>query len=160
MQKSQKTNFLSKEGYEKLVKELHNIKEVEIPKVIERIGEAKAMWDLSENSEYKSALEDRELLSSRIVQIEELLDNVEIIDKKKKKGWVVDYGSDVILELEDGKKYTVSIAGSGEVEIEKDAVKISFESPIGIAIRGKKVGDKVKMRMGSSRYNVKIIAIK
>ena len=109
MPKKSKTNFLSKEGYEKLVKELHNIKEVEIPKVIERIGEAKAMGDLSENSEYKSALEDRELLSSRIMQIEELLDNVEIIDENKKHSGIIDYGSQVTVELEDKKKYTVDI---------------------------------------------------
>ncbi|NOZ43991.1 MAG: hypothetical protein GXP45_02420 [bacterium] len=82
---AKKTNFLTKEGYEKLIQELREIQEVKIPAVIERISDARAMGDLSENSEYKSALEDRELLSSRIAQIESLLKDVEIIDDSKKK---------------------------------------------------------------------------
>ncbi len=160
MPKKSKTNFLSKEGYEKLVKELHNIKEVEIPKVIERIGEAKAMGDLSENSEYKSALEDRELLSSRIMQIEELLDNVEIIDENKKHSGIIDYGSQVTVELEDKKKYTVDIVWSGEVTLEKDAPKISFNSPLGIAIKWKKAWDTVQMKIWTSKQSVKIVSVK
>lgn len=159
MAKAAKTNFLTQEGYEKLVKELHNIKEIEVPKVIERIWEAKAMWDLSENSEYKSALEDRDLLSSRVMQIEELLNNVEIIDESKKKPGKIDYGTEVTVQLEDKKKYTITMVGSGEVEI-GDKTKISFESPLGIAIRGKKAWDKVQMRIGTSRQDVKIVSIK
>lgn len=159
MAKNAKTNFLTKEGYEKLVSELHDIKEVKVPKVIERIAEAKAMWDLSENSEYKSALEDRDLLSSRIAQIEELLDNVEIIDESKKKGGKVDYGSEVTVEHEDGKTYTITMVGTGEVAVE-DGLKVSFESPVGIAIRGRKAGDEVKMKIGNNRQTLKIVDVK
>jgi len=158
---AKKTNFLTKEGYEKLIQELREIQEVKIPAVIERISDARAMGDLSENSEYKSALEDRELLSSRIAQIESLLKDVEIIDDSKKKKWgMVDFGSKVEVELEDGKKYTVTMVGTWEVAIEKNNTKVSFESPLGIAIKGKKVGDKVKMRIGNTRQIVKVLSIK
>ena len=155
----EKTKFLTKEWYEKLVKELHDIKKVKLPAVIERIAEAKAMWDLSENAEYKAALEDRDLLSSRTAQIEELLDNVEILDENKKKGGKVDYGSEVTVELEDKKKYTIKMVGTGEVSVE-EGLKVSFDSPIGIAIRGKKAWDVAKMRIGNSRQEVKIVSVK
>jgi len=88
-----KKNYLTKEGYDQLIQELHELKKEKLPAVLERLGEAKAMGDLSENFEYKSALEDKDLINSRIVEIENLIDDVEIIkeEKKTKAGKVVDY---------------------------------------------------------------------
>jgi len=74
-----KKNFLTKEGYEELIQELKELKTEKLPLVLERLGEAKAMGDLSENFEYKSALEDKDFINSRIVEIESLIENVEII---------------------------------------------------------------------------------
>ena len=79
-----KKNYLTKEGYEQLVQELNDLKKVTLPAVLERLGEAKAMGDLSENFEYKSALEDKDLVNSRIAEIETLIDDVEIIKEEKK----------------------------------------------------------------------------
>jgi transcription elongation factor GreA len=80
-----KKNFLTKEGYEELIQELKELKTEKLPLVLERLGEAKAMGDLSENFEYKSALEDKDFINSRIVEIESLIDNVEIIKEESKK---------------------------------------------------------------------------
>ncbi len=72
-----KKNYLSKEWYEQLVEQLHQLRNTKLPSILERLSEAKAMWDLSENFEYKSALEDKDFTQSRINEIEEMLDNVE-----------------------------------------------------------------------------------
>ncbi len=165
-----KKNYLTKEGYEQLVQELNDLKKVKLPAVLERLGEAKAMGDLSENFEYKSALEDKDLINSRIWEIEKLIDDVEIIkeEKKGKSEKVVDYGSKVTVQTEDKDIYTVTIVGTWETsmdfdknfKVEKGSIKMSLESPIGIAIKGKKAGDTVKMRLNTGKQDVKIIEVK
>ena len=120
------------------------------------------MWDLSENFEYKSAMEDKDFINSRIVEIQNLLNDVEIIDKEKEaksSDKVVDFGSTVTLKIEDDdKEYTVRIVGTWEVTVDWE-LAISLESPVGQAIRGKKVGETAKMRHESWRKNIKILAI-
>src|SRR5574344_2254780 len=108
-----KKNYLTKEGYEQLVDELNDLKKVKLPAVLERLGEAKAMGDPSENFEYKSALEDKDLINSRISEIEKLIDDVEIIkeEKKGKSDKIVDYGSKVTVQMDDGDIYTVTVVG-------------------------------------------------
>ena len=135
-------NFLTREWYDKLINELQELKQEKLPAVLERLAEAKAMWDLSENFEYKSAMEDKDFINSRIAEITNLIADVEIVEKEKdikKSDKVVDFGSKVTVSIEDDdKEYQVSIVGTWEIGIE-DGLKISFESPLGQAIRGKKV---------------------
>ena len=155
-------NFLTREWYDKLINELQELKQEKLPAVLERLAEATAMWDLSENCEYKSAMEDKDFINSRIAEITNLIADVEIVEKEKdikKSDKVVDFGSKVTVRIEDDdKEYQVSIVGTWEIGIE-DGLKISFESPLGQAIRGKKVGDTVKMRHEGGRKDVKIIAV-
>ena len=155
-------NFLTREWYDKLINELQELKQEKLPAVLERLAEAKAMWDLSENFEYKSAMEDKDFINSRIAEITNLIADVEIVEKEKdikKSDKVVDFGSKVTVSIEDDdKEYQFSIVGTWEIGIE-DGLKISFESPLGQAIRGKKVGDTVKMRHEGGRKDVKIIAV-
>ena len=155
-------NFLTREWYDKLINELQELKQEKLPAVLERLAEAKAMWDLSDNFEYKSAMEDKDFINSRIAEITNLIADVEIVEKEKdikKSDKVVDFGSKVTVRIEDDdKEYQVSIVGTWEIGIE-DGLKISFESPLGQAIRGKKVGDTVKMRHEGGRKDVKIIAV-
>ena len=155
-------NFLTREWYDKLINELQELKQEKLPAVLERLAEAKAMWDLSENFEYKSAMEDKDFINSRIAEITNLIADVEIVEKEKdikKSDKVVDFGSKVTVSIEDDdKEYQVSIVGTWEIGTE-DGLKISFESPLGQAIRGKKVGDTVKMRHEGGRKDVKIIAV-
>ena len=155
-------NFLTREWYDKLINELQELKQEKLPAVLERLAEAKAMGDLSENFEYKSAMEDKDFINSRIAEITNLIADVEIVEKEKdikKSDKVVDFGSKVTVSIEDDdKEYQVSIVGTWEIGIE-DGLKISFESPLGQAIRGKKVGDTVKMRHEGGRKDVRIIAV-
>ena len=145
-----------------MINELQELKQEKLPAVLERLAEAKAMGDLSENFEYKSAMEDKDFINSRIAEITNLIADVEIVEKEKdikKSDKVVDFGSKVTVSIEDDdKEYQVRIVGTGEVGIE-DGVMISFDSPIGQAIRGKKAGETVKMRHESGRKSIKILAI-
>lgn len=119
-----------------MIAELQELKSEKLPAVLERLAEAKAMGDLSENFEYKSAMEDKDFINSRIVEITNLIADVEIVEKDKdtsKTGKVVDFGSKVtvaIKEEETEKQYTFTIVGTGEVGVEDGELKISFESPL------------------------------
>lgn len=165
-----KKNYLTKEWYEQLVEELNELKKIKLPSVLERLGEAKAMGDLSENFEYKSALEDKDFINSRIGEIETLIDDVEIIkeEKKSKSDKIVDYGSKVTVKMDDGDMYTVTIVGTWETTMDfdknfktvKDSIKISLESPMGLAIKWKKAWDIAKMRLNNERKEIKILDVK
>ncbi len=164
-----KKNYLTKEWYEQLVQELNELKKIKLPAVLERLGEAKAMGDLSENFEYKSALEDKDFINSRISEIETLIEDVEIIkeEKKTKSDKMIDYGSKVTIKMEDGDVYTVTVVGTWETNMDfdkniktlKDSIKISLESPMGLAIKWKKAWDIAKMRLNNERKEFKILDV-
>jgi len=161
-----KKNYLTKEWYQNLLDELHELKGEKLSGVLERLAEAKSMWDLSENFEYKSALEDKDFIATRVAEIESLIEDVEIIEEETKssKKWksdkIVDYGSTVVLKVEWEKEYEVTIVGSWEISLsDYNGAKISLESPMGLAIRWKKAGDNVKMRLHDGKIDVKIISV-
>ena len=149
-------NYLTKEGYDAMVEELHNLKNEELPGALQRLKDAIGQWDISENSEYDIAISEKEMMESRIREIEDILGNVEIIEEKK-WGNEIRYGSKVTIERE-WQKNVFTIVGSGEVDILNDT--ISFESPLGAAIKGKKKGDIVRVKADSGRQEVKILDVK
>lgn len=140
-----------------MLQELHKLKNEELPAALQRLKEAIGQGDISENSEYDTAISEKELIESRISEIEEFMTNVQIIEDDGKGGSEIRYGSKVTIEKE-GQKYDLTIVGSGEVDILNNT--ISFESPLGSAIKGKKKGDVVKVKADSGRYEVKIISVK
>jgi transcription elongation factor GreA len=146
-----------------LVAERKELKTGKLPIVLERLAEAKAMWDLSENFEYKSAMEDKDFIGSKVAEIDRLLETAEIVkDTWAKSTDGIGYGAEVVLKIEGDKDdYKVKVVWIGEVGINgKDNLSISLDSPIGIAIRGHKEGDEVKMRLGNDRKNIKILKVK
>ena len=147
--------FLTQEGYDNMVQELHKLKTLELPAALERLKEAIGQGDISENSEYDTAISEKELIESRIGQLEEFLNNVEIISEVK-SGSDIRYGSKVTFE-KDGQKHTVMIVGTGEVDILNDT--ISFESPLGSALKGKSKGDVCRVKADSGRYEVKVLKV-
>lgn len=156
------TKTISREWYEKLIAELQELKQDKLPAVLEQISEAKELWDLSENFDYKNALEERDLINSRIKQIEDLIDWVEIIDDSDKKSGVktVWFWSKVTVQIEDDEPREVTIVWTWEVKYVAWETLISFDSPIWQAIRWKKAWETVKMRLNNERKDVKIISIK
>lgn len=137
--------------------ELHRLKNDELPASLQRLKEAIGQWDISENSEYDTAISEKELIESRIGEIEEFLTNVQIINEDQKGSTDIRYGSKVTFER-DGEKIQVTIVGSGEVDILNDT--ISFESPLGAALKGKKKGDVCRVKADSWRYDIKVLEVK
>lgn len=122
--------------------------------IAEKIAEARDYGDLSENAEYDAAREEQGLVESRIAEIEDIVTNAELIKGGKKSA--VGLGSKV--ELKTGRK-TIVYTLVGPVEADPLAGKISNESPIGSALSGKKVGDKVKVSTPKGDINYEIVTI-
>lgn len=123
--------------------------------IADKIAEARDYGDLSENAEYDAAREEQGVVESRIAEIEDILLNAELISGGSKD--VVGLGSTV--ELKTGAK-TAQYTLVGPVEADPLSGKISNESPIGVALEGKKVGDSVTIKTpkGETEYEVVRIA--
>ena len=121
--------------------ELHNLRSVERPNIIQAIAEARAQGDLSENAEYEAAKEKQSFIEGRIAELESKLSNMQIIDPAtlNAEGRVV-FGATVNMEdLDSGDNKTYQIVGEDEANIKGG--KISIGSPIARALIGKSVGD-------------------
>lgn len=149
--------FLTSEGYLELEQELHYLKTEKRKEVTQVLKEARALGDLSENSEYDQAREDQANLEQRIVEIEYALEHAVVIDKAESDG-KVSIGSEVELKYEDDDD-TESYKIVGSQEADPFNNKISNESPIAAAILGHKVGDVVEVSSPDGFYSVKIVAI-
>lgn len=149
--------FLTSEGYLELENELHYLKTEKRKEVTQTLKEARALGDLSENSEYDQAREDQSNLEKRIVEIEYTLEHATVIDEAKDDG-TVGIGCQVELKYEDDDD-TESYKIVGSQEADPFNNKISNESPIAAAIIGKKVGDTVEVTSPDGVYSVKIVAI-
>lgn len=122
--------------------------------IAEKIANARDYGDLSENAEYDAAREEQAMLETRIAELEDILKNADII--KPTKSTTVKIGSTVALE--NGKKVTYQVVGP--VEADPLEGKISNESPIGLALMGKKVGDEVTITTpkGQVAYSVEAVS--
>ncbi len=145
-----KTYHITQEGKTELETELEELKGRRTS-IAEKIANARDYGDLSENAEYDSAREEQGLVETRIVEIEDILLNADII--KATKSSTVKVGSTVVLK--NGKDVTYRIVGP--VEADPLEGKISNESPIGAALMGKKEGDTVTITTpkGETTYQVK-----
>lgn len=148
--------LVTKEGLIDLQKELENLKMVKRPEILEAIKEARAMGDLSENSEYDAARNEQAQTEARIKELEVMIDNAKTItDVKTDK---VGIGNKVTIEyLADNETDVYYIVGSTEANPFSN--KISNESPIAQAIIGKKKDDVVTVASPNGEYKVKIIEI-
>lgn len=146
---------LTKEGYDNLKRELDELVSKKRPAVVERLANARSMGDLSENSDYISAKEELEFVDGRIEELEEILSKAQII-KLNPGGSVVGIGSKVHVAI-NGTEHTFHIVGEWEADPKEK--KISHESPLGRALIGKKVGDKVEVDAPLGRLLYTILAI-
>ena len=149
--------FLTSEGYLELENELHYLKTEKRKEVTQTLKEARALGDLSENSEYEQAREDQANLEKRIIEIEYTLEHATVIDKAADNG-KVSIGCEVELKYDDDDEIeTYTIVGSQEADPFNN--KISNESPIAAAILGKKAGDTVEVCSPDGMYKVNIVRI-
>jgi len=151
---------ITKEGYDKLKKELDHLMKVERPKNIKDIEEARAHGDLSENAEYHAAKDRQGLIDAKKRELEYKLVHAQIIDVSKLSNEKVVFGSTVTLvdaSTGETKKYT--LVGQEEADIKKG--KISVQSPVGKALIGHKVGDivTIKTPVKTVEYEIQEIEI-
>ena len=146
------------DGLKKMEQELELLKTVKRKEVAEKIKEARGQGDLSENAEYDAAKEEQGELESRIVQLENLLRNAEVIDEDVLKMDVVNLGSKVtVLDVEFDEEMEYTIVGSTEADPMNG--RISNESPLGVALLGQKLGATVMADTPDGEVAFKIVNI-
>ena len=146
-------------GAQLLKDELHRLKHVERPAVINAIAEARAQGDLSENAEYDAAKERQSFIEGRIADLEGKLSAAQIIDPKllDAEGRVV-FASTVMLEdLESGDKVTYQIVGEDKADLK--LLKISISSPIARALIGKYAGDEVEVQAPAGVRSYEVLEV-
>ena len=154
--KKEEQILITPEGYLALEEELNDLKENQRPEVIAKLKEARALGDLSENAEYDTAKNEQARVEGRIKELEYKLEHSKVMDGSKTK---VSIGSVVTVKyIEDKETDEYKIVGSLEADPFKN--KISNESPLGLAIMGKKVGDIIDVVSPNGSYQVKIEKIK
>ena len=147
------------DGLQNLKKELEDLKNVQRPKVVEAIAEARSHGDLKENAEYHAAKEQQALIESRVIAINDLIARANVIDitKIENDGRVI-FGSTVELnDLETNKKITYKLVGQDEADIKKNL--IFFKSPIGKALIGKDKGEMIIVNTPSGEKNFEILDV-
>lgn len=152
--------ILSREKYNEIKKEMDHLIQVERPSIIKTIQDAREQGDLSENADYDAAKQKQAEIETKIKQLENILNHCEIIEgaRSNKKPEVVKIGTVVeIYDLAEKKSFEYAIVGT--VEADPDKNKISNESPLAIAILGKKKGDEVEIKGIERPYRVKILSI-
>lgn len=151
-----KPQYVSADGLKKLQAELEELRTVKRAEVAERIHAAMEFGDYSENSELEQAKNDQAFLEGRIMTLEQMIKNAQLIDENSKHD-IVEVGSRVTIEV-DGRKEQYVIVGSAEAAPEDG--KISNESPVGRALQGHRAGETVKMSVPAGAIEMKIISIR
>lgn len=146
---------ITQQGYEKLEKEIKQLKYVERPAIIEAIATAREFGDLSENAEYHAAREKQGFIEGRILDLEGKFSRAEIIDTSKLSADSVKFGATVkLIDDDTEEESTYHIVGEYEADISKK--RISTKSPLAKALIGKSIGDIVEVTTpkGGKAYEI------
>ncbi len=155
--KSDRPVYLTSDGKLQLEKELEYLRTVKRKQIAERIQQAKALGDVSESGEYEDAKREQAFVEGRIREIEGMLSNAIVIDDDRRDDGVVRLGSKVTVVDSDGIEETFTIVGSAESSSLNG--RISNESPVGKALLGRRVGEKVTVAAPNGVFELTIIAI-
>lgn len=149
--------YLTKEGLEELRKEFEELSKVKRPDVLSRVSQARDLGDLSENAEYSAAREELTFIDGKLDELEELLKQATIISSAKSAGGAIKLGSKVTVNIK-GKKEDFTVVGEWEADPKEK--KISHESPLGKALIGKKVGEKIEVEAPAGKVIYSIVSVK
>lgn len=148
----------TKQGFQDLVDELKYLKLTRREEIKEQIAVARGFGDLSENAEYDEARNEQAKVEARILELESLIENAEIIDESTMDVRSISLGSVVKLLDEDyDEEITYSIVGSNQADPLEQ--KISDQSPIGRALMGKKAGDRVVVTAPAGEIRFRILEV-
>lgn len=153
---NQEKIFLTPEGLEKIKKEYQELTTTRRKEIAQRIQEARELGDLTENSEYKAAREEQASVEGRIAELEELIKKAKVVKNNKKCPKAIEVGCKVRVHLE-GRDEEFQIVGAPEAD--PASGRISHESPLGQALLGKKVGEKIEVDAPVGKIIYKILDI-
>ena len=148
-------NPITPEGHEKLREELHHLRSVERPRVIQMIATAREHGDLKENAEYHAARDKQSFIEGRVKDLENKLALAEVIDPTKLSGDRIAFGARVKLSnTQTEEEVSYRLVGADEADLESGSISIT--SPLARSLLGKEAGDEVKIRMpgGDRLYEV------
>lgn len=148
---------LTKQGLSELKRELDELVNVDRPRLVDRLSYARAQGDLSENSDYQSAREELEFLDGRIDELSEVIKNAAVVATNGNSASDgVGVGTKVTVKV-NGKEVVFNIVGEWEADpVNK---KISHQSPLGLALVGKKVGDKTEVEAPAGKVTYEVLAV-
>ena len=149
---------MTREGYERLKRELEELKTVKRREIAERLRHARSLGDLSENFDYQDARRQQAMLEGRIRDLEHVLQRARVVDRPDHAGEVAHLGSRVRLRDPDtGREREIMLVGSFEADPLQD--RISIVSPLGEALLGKAAGDEVEVQTpkGIVRYRIEAV---
>ena len=151
-------NYMSKEGYKKILDELNQLKTVERKKAAEAIAEAREKGDLSENAEYDAAKDAQGMLELKINELEQVIANARIIDEDNIDTDKVSVFTNVkIKNLKMNKVMTYQLVSASEANLKEK--RISVTSPIGEGLLGKSVGDTAKIKTPGGEVEFEVLEI-
>ena len=154
---AEKKNILTSSGAQKLEDELRNLKVVRRAEIAQKIKEARAQGDLTENAEYDAAKDEQAEIESRIDEIERILKNSEIVDAEGDVSSVFIGAKVRVLDMEFDEEEEIQIVGSNEANSMES--KVSNESPLGMALLGAGIGDVVTVNAPGGDFQYKVLAI-
>jgi len=147
---------ISRTGFDALIKELKDLKEVQRPEILKTVQWARSLGDLSENADYSAAKEKQRQIDHRIAFIEGVIGNADVIDVDSLTGNRVVFGARVVAEDEDGNQMQCRILS--DIEADGRSV-ISCTSPVGRAMIGRCVGDTCVVRLPSGEKEYEILSV-
>jgi|SRR3989338_6083543 len=149
------TQYFTEKGLKELKEEVKKLKTVEIRRVTKLIAEAAAFGDLKENAAYHDARNTKSFLLGRIEQLENAINDAIVVEKKD--GRMVQVGSEVLISF-DSKEERYSIVAPGESDILKN--KLSYQSPLGQKLMGRKEKDEFTYEINNKRIKIKILEVR
>ena len=147
---------MTQAGYDSLKTELDELVSVKRPATVDRLSNARSMGDLSENSDYHSAKEALEFLDGRISELEQVLSNAQVVNSGDSVKGEVGMGALVTVKVNDSQ-HAFHIVGEWEADPKQK--KISHESPLGRALVGKRVGEKVEVEAPAGKVQYTIVSV-
>lgn len=154
MANSKEKNYITPPGFEKLRDEYSQLLNVERPKLVEVVAWAASNGDRSENADYIYGKRRLREIDSRLRFLQDKLERAEVVDPKKLSGNKVIFGATVTILDEDGNTLLYQIVGQDEFDIKQN--KVSWKSPVAVALLGKKEGDEVIIKKPDSQVVVTI----
>ena len=150
---------LTIKGYAALEEELKHRQQVERPRIIQAISDARALGDLSENAEYHAAKDAQSLNEGRILELESMISRAEVIDVNKLTGDRIKFGATVKLFDEDTEEEkTYQIVGEPEADVRSG--RVSVTSPIARALMGKTIGDTVEVTTPGGGKSYEVVGVR